>query len=220
MDTQHVGLVVGLLGGSYAASQFLATPVVGSLSDHFRRGPVLMVCIIGTALSVGLFGLGAALGTRLMAGSGASLGLALMFAGRSLHGVAGGTAATAQAVIVDVTPPAKRTQALGLVGVAIGLGFIIGPGVGSWLMDVHLSLPIALAVAVALLNLLLTLGFFSETLPRSARQPGRLQPLLEHDSNLGQPPRGSLERGIRTWDRPSPCWGRWPLLFKVSCWDR
>ena len=80
---------------------------------------------------MGLFGLGAALGTTLMAGSGASLGLALMFAGRSLYGVVGGTAAAAQAVIVDVTPPAKRAQALGLVGVAIGLGFIIGPGVRS-----------------------------------------------------------------------------------------
>lgn len=200
VDTQHVGLVVGLLGGSYAAFQFLATPVIGSLSDHFGRRPVLMVCIVGTAVSVGLFGLGAALGTTLMAGSSASLGLALMFVGRSLHGVAGGTAATAQAVIVDVTPPAKRAQALGLVGVAIGLGFIIGPGVGSWLMDVHLSLPIAMAVAVALLNLLLTLWFFSETLPVSARQPSfhlsAFNPFWNMIQTLGNPRVGRLSVGF------------------------
>lgn len=200
VDTRHVGLVVGLLGGSYAASQFLATPVIGSLSDHFGRRPVLMICIVGTALSVGLFGLGAALGTTLMAGPGASLGLALMFVGRSLHGVAGGTAATAQAVIVDVTPPAKRAQALGLVGVAIGLGFIIGPGVGSWLMDVHLSLPIAMAVAVALLNLLLTLRFFSETLPMSARQPSldlsAFNPFWNMIQTLGNPRVGRLSVGF------------------------
>ena len=200
VDTRHVGLVVGLLVGSYAASQFLATPVIGSLSDHFGRRPVLMVCIIGTVLSVGLFGLGAALGTSLMAGSGASFGLALMFVGRSLHGVAGGTAATAQAVIVDVTPPAKRAQALGLVGVAIGLGFIIGPGVGSWLMDMHLSLPIAMAVAVALLNLLLTLLFFSETLPREARQPSlsldAFNPFWNMIEILGNPHVGRLSLGF------------------------
>ena len=201
VDTRHVGLVVGLLGGSYAASQFLATPVIGSLSDHFGRRPVLMVCIVGTALSVGLFGLGAALGTHLDgAGSSASLGLALMFVGRSLHGVAGGTAATAQAVIIDVTPPAKRAQALGLVGVAIGLGFIIGPGVGSWLMDVHLSLPIAMAVAVALLNLLLTLWLFSETLPMSARQPSldlsAFNPFWSMIQTLGSPRVGRLSVGF------------------------
>ena len=200
VDTRHVGLVVGLLVGSYASSQFLATPVIGSLSDHFGRRPVLMVCIIGTVLSVSLFGLGAALGASLMAGSGASLGLALMFAGRSLQGIAGGTAATAQAVIVDVTPPAKRAQALGLVGVAIGLGFIIGPGVGSWLVDVHLSLPIAMAVAVSLLNLLLTLLFFSETLPRAARQPslslGAFNPFWNMIEILGTPRVGRLSLGF------------------------
>lgn len=193
---QHVGLVVGSLGGSYAASKFLATPVIGSLSDHFGRRPVLMVCIIVTALSVGLFGLGAALGTSLTAGSGASLGLALMFAGRCLHGAAGGTAAVAHAMIVDVTPPAKRAQALGLVGVAIGLGFIIGPGVGSWLMDVHLLLPIAMAVAVALLILLLILLFFSETFPRAARQPslsqGTFNPFWNVIETLGNPRVGHL----------------------------
>jgi len=200
VDAQHVGLVVGLLGGSYAASQFLATPVIGSLSDHFGRRPVLIICIIGTALSVSLFGLGAILGTRLLVGPGASVGLTLMFVGRSLHGVAGGTAATAQAVIVDVTPPAKRARALGLVGVAIGLGFIIGPGAGSWLMGVHLSLPIAMGVVVALLNLLLTLLFFSETLPRTARHPSlslsAFNPFWNMIQTLGNPRVGRLSLGF------------------------
>ena len=200
VDAQQVGLVVGLLGGSYAASQFLATPVIGCLSDHCGRRPVLIVCIIGTALSVGLFGLGAVLGTKFAVGSGASLGLALMFVGRSLHGVVGGTAATAQAVIVDVTPPAKRARALGLVGVAIGMGFIIGPGMGSWLMDVNLALPIAMAAAIALLNLLLTLFFFSETLPRSARQPslslGALNPFWHMIRTFANPRVGRLSLGF------------------------
>ena len=200
VDAAHVGLVVGLMGSSYAASQFLAAPVIGSLSDHFGRRPVLVVCIIGTAFSMGLFGLGAVLGTQLLAGSGASVGLTIMFVGRSLHGVAGGTAATAQAVICDVTPPANRARALGLVGIAIGLGFIVGPGAAGWLMDVHLSLPIAMAVAFALLNLLLTLGLFSETLAPNARQPslglGAFNPLWSIIQTLGNPRVGRLSVGL------------------------
>lgn len=128
-----------------------------------------MICITGSALSVGLFGVGAVLGASIadVTDWGATAGLALMFIGRILHGVTGGTAAAAQAMIVDVTPPAQRTQALGLVGVAIGLGFVIGPGAASWLMEVYLSLPIAIAIAVAiaLLNRLLTLFFSREPLP-------------------------------------------------------
>ncbi len=122
-----------------------------------------MICITGSALSVGLFGVGAVLGASIadVTDWGATAGLALMFIGRILHGVTGGTAAAAQAMIVDVTPPAQRTQALGLVGVAIGLGFVIGPGAASWLMEVYLSLPIA----IALLNRLLTLFFSREPLP-------------------------------------------------------
>lgn len=90
---------------------------------------------------------------------------------RILHGVTGGTGAAAQAVVVDVTPPAQRMQALDLVGVAIGLGFVIGPGAASWLMEIHLSLPIAIAVATALLNLLLTLFFSRKPLPSQHVSP-------------------------------------------------
>ena len=77
-----------------------------------------MICITGSALSVGLFGVGAVLGASIadVTDWGAAAGLALMFIGRILHGVTGGTAAATQAVIVDVTPPAQRTQALGLGG--------------------------------------------------------------------------------------------------------
>lgn len=58
----QLGLVIGLLGGSYTMAQFLATPVIGSLSDHFGRRPVMLVCIAGSAVGVGLFGVGAGLG--------------------------------------------------------------------------------------------------------------------------------------------------------------
>ncbi|MYK07397.1 MAG: MFS transporter, partial [Synechococcus sp. SB0670_bin_20] len=128
VPVSQLGLVIGLLGGSYTMAQFLATPVIGSLSDHFGRRPVLLVCIAGSAVGVGLFGVGAGLGGAASGWGWLPVvgGLPLMFAGRILDGATGGTASTAQAVIADTTPPERRARAFGLIGLAFGLGFIIG----------------------------------------------------------------------------------------------
>ena len=173
VSADRLGLVVGLLGGSYTMAQFLATPVIGSLSDQFGRRPVLLVCIAGSAVGVGLFGVGAGLGSVSTDWGWLALvgGLPLMFAGRILDGATGGTAATAQAVIADTTAPERRARAFGLIGLAFGLGFIIGPGLGGWLADIHLQLPIAIAVAIALVNFLVTFLLLPETLPPTARRP-------------------------------------------------
>ncbi|MCY4055715.1 MAG: MFS transporter [Cyanobacteria bacterium MAG CAR4_bin_6] len=198
----QLGLVIGLLGGSYTMAQFLATPVIGSLSDHFGRRPVMLVCIAGSAVGVGLFGVGAGLGDGdsgwgwlAMAG-----GLPLMFAGRILDGATGGTAATAQAVIADITPPDGRARAFGLIGLAFGLGFIIGPGLGGWLAEAHLQLPIVMAVSIALLNFLVTFLLLPETLPLPARQPmpgpARLIPLRQVLELLLNPRVGGLSLGF------------------------
>ncbi|MCY4172504.1 MAG: MFS transporter [Cyanobacteria bacterium MAG CAR3_bin_5] len=198
----QLGLVIGLLGGSYTMAQFLATPVIGSLSDHFGRRPVMLVCIAGSAVGVGLFGVGAGLGDGdsgwgwlAMAG-----GLPVMFAGRILDGATGGTAATAQAVIADITPPDGRARAFGLIGLAFGLGFIIGPGLGGWLAEAHLQLPIVMAVSIALLNFLVTFLLLPETLPPTARQPmpgpARLIPLRQVLELLLNPRVGGLSLGF------------------------
>ena len=198
----QLGLVIGLLGGSYTMAQFLATPVIGSLSDHFGRRPVLLVCIAGSAVGVGLFGVGAGLG-GVASGWGwlaVAGGLPLMFTGRILDGATGGTAATAQAVIADTTPPERRARAFGLVGLAFGLGFIIGPGLGGWLAEVHLQLPVAVAVAVALVNFLVTLLLLPETLPAAARQPlpslAQLNPFRQVLQLLQDPAVGGLSLGF------------------------
>ncbi len=199
----QLGLVIGLLGGSYTMAQFLATPVIGSLSDHFGRRPVLLVCIAGSAVGVGLFGVGASLGGASAGWGWLAMvggGLPLMFAGRVLDGATGGTAAIAQAVIADTTPPEGRARAFGLIGLAFGLGFIIGPGLGGWLADVHLQLPIAIAVAIALLNFLVTFLLLPETLPPTARQPmpslPQLNPFHQVLSLLQDPRVGGLSLGF------------------------
>ena len=187
VSNRQVGLVAGLLAGSYTTAQFLATPVIGFLSDHFGRRPVLLVCITGSVVGIGLFGI---------AGS-----LPLMFIGRILDGATGGTTATAQAVIADITPPEGRAKAFGLVGIAFGLGFMIGPGLGGWLAEINIRLPIVVAILVALLNLLLTSTLLPETLPRAARQPlssgrGLLNPFRQLARLLLDPGVGGLSLGF------------------------
>ncbi|MYC48716.1 MAG: TCR/Tet family MFS transporter, partial [Synechococcus sp. SB0662_bin_14] len=202
VPVNQLGLVIGLLGGSYTMAQFLATPVIGSLSDHFGRRPVLLVCIAGSAAGVGLFGVGAGLGGAASGWGWLALagGLPLMFTGRILDGATGGTASTAQAVIADTTPPERRARAFGLIGLAFGLGFIIGPGLGGWLAEVHLQLPIAVAVAVALLNFLVTFLLLPETLPPTARQPlpslAQLNPFQQVLQLLQDPCVGGLSLGF------------------------
>ena len=202
VSVSQLGLVIGLLGGSYTMAQFLATPVIGSLSDHFGRRPVLLVCIAGSAVGVGLFGVGAGLGGTSSGWGWLAVvgGLPLMFAGRILDGATGGTAATAQAVIADTTPPERRARAFGLIGLAFGLGFIIGPGLGGWLAEVHLQLPIAVAVAVALINFLVTFLLLPETLPPTARQPmpslAQLNPFHQVLDLLQDPRVGGLSLGF------------------------
>ena len=128
---------IGLLAASYSLAQFGAAPVLGRLSDERGRRPVLMFSVGVAAVAWIVFGFAAEIDARL----GTTLGLVVLFGARLLAGAAGGNIAAAQAYIADVTPPAERTAALGLVGAAFGLGFVFGPAVGGLLAsDLAVSL--------------------------------------------------------------------------------
>jgi len=166
------GRVLGLLTGSYAFAQFAATPLIGALSDRFGRRPVISVCVAGSVLGLGLFALTIATDWRALPwAAGSALPLALLFAARLIDGVSGGTAATAGAVLADISPPEQRARAFGLIGVAFGLGFILGPALGGLLGRVHVNLPLLVAVAIAVLNLTLVITLLPETHPVEARIP-------------------------------------------------
>ena len=166
------GRVLGLLAGSYAVAQFAFTPLIGALSDRFGRKPVISGCVAGSVLGLALFALTVSLPwTTLWPGAqAAGLPLALLFAARLIDGVSGGTAATASAVLADISPPEKRAKAFGLIGVAFGLGFILGPALGGLLGRINVTLPLLLAVAIAALNLVLVLSLLPETHPIEARR--------------------------------------------------
>jgi DHA1 family tetracycline resistance protein-like MFS transporter len=167
------GRILGLLAGSYALAQFAFTPLIGALSDRYGRKPVMTTSVAGTVVGLGLFALTLSLpwATLWPGAAAAGLPLALLFVARLIDGVSGGTAATAGAVLADITPAEQRAKAFGLIGVAFGLSFILGPALGGALSAVSVRLPLALGVAFAVFNLAMVVGFLPETHPPEARQP-------------------------------------------------
>ncbi|MCZ7673266.1 MAG: MFS transporter [Chloroflexi bacterium] len=105
--------MIGLLGAAYPMMQFIGAPLLGRLSDRHGRKPILVISQIGTFIGFIVLGL-------------ASSGL-MLFVARLIDGISGANIATAQAAITDSTTEKTRTQGLGLIGAAFGLGFIIGP---------------------------------------------------------------------------------------------
>ncbi|MEB3208263.1 MAG: MFS transporter [Synechococcus sp.] len=186
------GRVLGLLTGSYAIAQFAFTPLIGALSDRFGRRPVIAVCVAGSVLGLALFAFTVSTNWQAVPwAAGTSLPLALLFAARLIDGVSGGTAATASAVLADISPPERRAKAFGLIGVAFGLGFILGPALGGLLGRVNVNLPLLVAVGVAALNLVLVLTLLPETHPIEARIPlprrRDLQPFSQLARVFGNP---------------------------------
>ena len=179
------GRVLGLLAGSYAVAQFACTPLIGALSDRFGRKPVITTCVAGSVLGLGLFALTLSFPwSRYWPGALASgVPLALLFVARLIDGMSGGTAATAGAVLADISPPEQRARAFGLIGVAFGLGFILGPALGGLLARINVTLPLLLAVGFAALNLVLVITLLPETHPQDSRIPlprkRELQPLTQ-----------------------------------------
>lgn len=117
------GFVIGLIFASYSAMQFVFSPIWGRLSDRYGRRPILLISTAGAAVSYVLFARGTALENHTAA-------LWLLVVSRVFAGICGGNITVAQAYIADITPPAERSKKMGLIGMAFGLGFILGPFIG------------------------------------------------------------------------------------------
>lgn len=154
--------VNGLLVGIYSAMQFLCAPFLGRLSDRFGRRPVLLLSLLGTAVGFALMGVAPYLGAPLT----------WLFVARIIDGISGGNISTAQAYIADITAPEERSRAMGLIGAAFGLGFILGPAIGGLMSVISMSAPFYLAGGLALLNALLVYM----RLPESLSDEHRSQP--------------------------------------------
>ncbi|TAK18016.1 MAG: MFS transporter, partial [Acidobacteria bacterium] len=150
-------LTVGLLSMSFAGFQFVATPILGRLSDQHGRRPLLLLSLFGSAVGYVMFGM--------------AQSLAMLFAARIIDGITGGNVSIAQACIADVTKPADRSKTFGLLGAAFGLGFILGPAIGGAVSHAWgLSAPAFLAAGLAFSNTLFGLFVLPETHPIEKRR--------------------------------------------------
>ncbi len=127
-------LEVGLLFAAYSGCQMVAAPLLGGWSDRWGRRPVLLLSLLGTAVSFAMLALARDLGT--------------LFAARVVDGLSGGNISTARAYIADVTEEADRARAFGLVGAAFGAGFVMGPALGGLLSHFGYAAPAWAAVAL------------------------------------------------------------------------
>lgn len=169
----------GLLGSLYGLLQFVFTPFWGSLSDRRGRRPILLLTLSGTLVATVLW---------VFAGS-----FAILIVARIMAGIMAGNIATASAALADCTESAQRIKVMGLIGAAIGLGFIFGPALGGltslWILPQpetvgHLRInpfsgPALVSCALALINLLWVLLRFPETLAEEnrAQDGGGFHPL-------------------------------------------
>jgi len=151
------GSELGLLVATAALLEFIFAPIWGSVSDRTGRKPILMLGMVGYSLSSFLLGL--------------STQLWMLFASRALSGIlSSATLATAMAYVGDSTTEEDRGGGLGILGAAMALGVIVGPGVGGWLGADSLSLPFFIAAALSLVALLLIFFLLPESLPLKDRQ--------------------------------------------------
>lgn len=159
--------VVGLLAGAYPLMQFIGAPILGRLSDRYGRRPVLIISQFGTLLGFLLLGF--------------ANSLLLLFISRIIDGISGANIATAQAAIADSTTEKTRTQGLGLIGAAFGLGFTIGPVIAFVALAAtgnDYRAPAFIAALFSLASILLTVFWFEETLPAEKRGQNSKRPSL------------------------------------------
>ncbi|MBL8610404.1 MAG: MFS transporter [Myxococcales bacterium] len=164
-STEFVG---ALLASVYSLAQFVFVPVWGRLSDRIGRRPVLIWSVAATAAGMSFLGLALAL----------HLGLWALFAARVFGGIATANLGTASAYIADITKPEERAKGMGMIGMAFGLGFILGPGIGGALAHVKVNgyegaVPCFVAAALSVVNLGWVVFGLAESLPPEKRSEKR-----------------------------------------------
>lgn len=153
---------IGLLGATYPVMQLIGGPILGSLSDKFGRKPILIISQIGTFIGFIILGFATT--------------LPVLFLSRLIDGISGANIVVAQAAITDSTTEKTRTQGLGLLGAAFGLGFTIGPaiaGISLALTNNNYQVPAFIAAGFSLISILLTTFWFKDTLTDEAREKSK-----------------------------------------------
>jgi DHA1 family tetracycline resistance protein-like MFS transporter len=152
-------VILGLLIASYSVAQFFGAPMLGTLADRYGRKKILLISQLGTVAAYVVFAVGILTGHLWM-----------LFLGRMTDGFTGGNISIAQSIISDISEPGERARNFGLVGVAFGMGFILGPVMGGVLANPRIlpwfgpSTPFWFATGLTALATLLVQLLIPETL--------------------------------------------------------
>jgi MFS transporter, DHA1 family, tetracycline resistance protein len=155
-DNAGATAIGGWLAFTYAITQFIFSPIIGNLSDQFGRRPVLLASMFGFSIDFIVLAIAPS--------------LTWVFAVRLLAGIFGASNGPAQSVIADVTPPEDRARMFGLTGAAFGLGFILGPALGSLLSQFGYRVPFYAAAILIACNFAYGWLVLPETLKRENRR--------------------------------------------------
>jgi DHA1 family tetracycline resistance protein-like MFS transporter len=150
------GWMNGAIVASFSLTQFIFAPWWGKLSDRIGRRPVLLVSNFGSVVAYAMFGYASTFQGQTA--------LWLLLVSRIFAGICGANLSVASAYIADISPPEKRSKSMGLIGMAFGLGFILGPALGS--VSVKYFGPAGpgwVAGAICFVNFLFTLSFLLES---------------------------------------------------------
>lgn len=148
-------IIVTLLTSVYAVCVFFAAPVLGALSDKYGRRSLLLVCLLGSAIGYLVFGIGGALW--------------VLFAGRIIEGITGGSISTIFAYFADIIPLEQRTKYFGWMSAVVGVGTVIGPTLGGLLAKFGYSVPLYCGAIITLLNVAYGFFFMHESLDKNNR---------------------------------------------------
>lgn len=151
----RAGIINGVFVALWAAMQFVCSPIIGSLSDRYGRRPVILISCAGLALDYVLMAL--------------APNLWWLAAGRIIAGITSSSFTTIYAYMADITEPAKRARAYGLIGAAFSGGFVLGPVLGGFLGDFDPRLPFWVAGGLSGVAFLYGLFILPESLPVEKR---------------------------------------------------
>lgn len=159
-------LLLGVLIAVFSVAGFFSGPLLGALSDRHGRKKVLLGSLVLTLTGYLVFALGIYLKS-----------VPLLFVSRTIYGIGGGNISVIQSAIADISDDKSRTKNFGLIGVAFGIGFIIGPALGGELANpntvswFNFTTPFLAAAGLSLLNIGLVIFAFRETLKTPINRP-------------------------------------------------
>ncbi|MBI5613363.1 MFS transporter, partial [Candidatus Gottesmanbacteria bacterium] len=141
----------GLLFSLFSICQFIATPIIGRLSDVYGRKPLLLLSLAGTAFSFFMMALAPS--------------AIFLFLARAIDGITAGNLPVASAVISDTTIPKDRARGFAIIGASFGFGFVFGPAISALTVVYGIHIPFFISGFIAFIAVMLTALFLPETRP-------------------------------------------------------